>query len=326
MSDVAMTNKSEWATTLIALGQFLAEIKGATLARKSTFALCLPRIDYAAAFFVTGIIKQSHQGEPVHDQLARLQKLKGRWVSFVEGGRTGVGLLEKVPEDIRDQCKILHYKKKLPDFESMTEEERKRYVPPRSGGLWSLLRADKWSSIKPVGRDFDSHKGARSNQVVKATKQSSRIQAFNRYFSTDLGDEILSSRRSHVWIYGNATRIHSEVFETLIPNEDLRLAEILRPDSHAEYAASAHCSIAAGKSISLEADSMVVLEAGRCLADQLAATERCHRTILLGRNSPSYDESAQLVMDAYARRHADDAPQPDLSCPISIKYLFFYHA
>jgi hypothetical protein len=325
MSDVAITNKSEWATTLIALGQFFAEIKRATLDRKSTFALCLPRIDYAAAFFAVGIIKQSHQGDPVADQLARLQKLKGCWVSFVDGGRSRVGLLETVPEDIGGQCKILHYKKKLPDFESMTEEERKRYVPPKSGGLWSVLGPDSWSSIKPAGRDFDSERGARADQVARATKQSARIQAFNRYFSADLGDEILSSRRCHVWIYGNTTRIHSEISESLIPNEDLCLAEILRPDSQPEYTTSAHCSVAAGKDIRVEADSMVVLEAGRCLADQLAATEDCHRVVLLGRNSPSYGESAQFVLDAQARRHAADALQPDLSCPISIKYLFFYH-
>jgi hypothetical protein len=187
------------------------------------------------------------------------------------------------------------------------------------------LSADKWPSIKPTGRDFDSEKGARADQVVKASKQSSRIQAFNQYFGTNLGDEILSSARSHVWIYGNATRIHSEILEPLIPNENIRLTEFLRPDSQPEFATSAHCSIATGKSINLDAESIVILEAGRSLADHLAATEHCHRIVLLGRNLPSYDESAQLVMDAYARRHADDAPQVDFKSPDSIKHLFFYH-
>jgi hypothetical protein len=95
-----MTNKqSEWVTAFFAFGQFLAD-KQPTLARKTTLALCLPRINYAAAFLALGVIKRSHHGEPVDTQLARIGKLKGCWVSFVEGGRAGVGLLEKVPEDI----------------------------------------------------------------------------------------------------------------------------------------------------------------------------------------------------------------------------------
>jgi hypothetical protein len=323
--EVSMTTDAVWATTLIALGRFLAEAKRTTLPRKCTLALCLPRVDYAAVLFAIGIIKHSYQGEPVPDQLGRLRKLKGAWVSFVEAGRTGVGRLEQVPDDVDGQCKILHYKKRLPNFDCMTAEERKRYVPPKSGGLWTLLRADRWSSIKPAGRDFDSERGARADQVVRATTQSARIQAFNRYFSADFGDDILSSRSCNLCIYGNATRIHSEIFETLIPNEDLRLAEILRPDSQPEYATSAHCTVASEASITPKAGSIVIFEARRRLADQLAATEDCDRTVLLGRNSPNYAESAQLVMDAYALRHADDPPQPDFTCPMSIKYLLFYH-
>src|SRR5262249_38088792 len=152
-----------------------------------------PRINFAAALIAIGVIKRTHQGDAVDNQLARLKKLKGCWVSFVEGGRTSVGLLEKVPEDTRGHCSILHYKKKLPDFDSMSEEQRKRYIPPKSGGLWSLVSADNWPSIKPTGRDFDCQKGARAAEVAKANRQSSRIQAFNQYFGTDLGDEILSS-------------------------------------------------------------------------------------------------------------------------------------
>src|SRR5262249_37942732 len=211
-----------------------------------------------------------------------------------------------------------HYKKKLPDFASMTADERKQYIPPKSGGLWSLLGADKWSSIKPAGRDFDSQKGARSDQVRKATQQRSQINAFNRHFRTALGDEILSSKGSCVWIFGNLTRIQREIFEPLIGKEELRLAEILKPDSQPEYAGCAHCSIAAGKNISLDADSIVILEAGRCLADHIVAAQHCNRIILLGRNSPSYSESAQLILDAQSGRHADDAPEPNLSCPISM--------
>src|SRR5262249_39381986 len=113
----------EWATTLIAFGQFVVESKQSAISRRSTLALCLPRIDFAAAFLAIGVIKGSNQGKPARDQLDRLEKLKGCWVSFVEDGRTKVGLLEKVPDDIHGHCSIRHYKKKLPDFSSMTADE-----------------------------------------------------------------------------------------------------------------------------------------------------------------------------------------------------------
>ena len=287
--------------------------------------MCIRDSDFAALFLTLGIIKGSIGAIEAKAKLDRIRNLIGKWVSFQDVEGCTVGRLEY--DEALGEIKILHYNRKMPNFESMTEEEIRKYNPPKSGALWSILKSKQWHTIRPVGREYDLARGARANQSLRAGRQNKVIETFERLLETEFGDYILSSTGCLARIYGNITRINIELDESLDPNMQLRLAEILRPDSRQEFAASTHCSVSKNSGAVLsELNGCAILEAGRCIEDCMAATIGTHRIVLLGRNSINYEECAQLIKNAYYHRCGDEALVPHVKTPLSIKYLSFYHA
>lgn len=291
----------EWARSLAVLGEKLVELVDQEKPHRLTLALCLPCMPYAAAFIGIGVVKKRFSGLSCISHKERLESLVGDWVSIEKGNQTRVGILEFDSGDNTFQIKIQKH------------------------GLWELLDEKDWPQVMPTGRDFNPNRRLSQRQKEKVENQNRSISILSDLFSYDLWEAALERSGKIFTIYGNKTRLNQELSESLFEENEASLGKVLRPEGHPDYGESFHCALESSRYAMPEGQGeLVILEAGRTLPDQLAASHHLHRVVLLARNAADYEECAGLMMKQSSLRISKD-PMLDLKLPSSIGILSFYH-
>jgi len=320
---------SPWAEALVKLGFTFARALELHEQSNATLAICLPRIEFAALLLALGVIKWKTSKASPKEGLERLHALVGTWVSYEHNGVTKVGRLDQVPQNEDGYVRILEFKgKKVPNFEDMSLEERKRYIPPKSAGLWHLVESEWWATIKPVGREFDDQRGAPAHQVARIAGAARNSSIVEKLIGSGAEYWLMTSREKPIRIIGCKSRLDGELQED-IPLADnsgtLKLIPMLRPAGSEEYAASSHIWVGScTKMQCVDPESICIIEGGRLLEDNLIASSRNSRVVLLGRNAPSYEEAAQIVKNAFLHRSKEFTVNC-VKVPLHIKVLSFIH-
>ena len=293
-----------WIDYLIYIGEFIQALSAKDKAKNITIALCLPRIDYAAAFIGLRILKGSNVNSEakIADAVNAppLHQWVGKWVAFqTKAGQDIVGILEYCSNF--NEYKIRHYKRKMPNLADVTLEERAAYRPPTSGGLWDILQPSDWPRVTPAGREFNEARRVGSHQIERVVNTSKTISNLSKFLDFDFSKLNIITNKSIFDIYCNKSRITREISESLSSDSDAILSEILKPKESSFDRTSGHyCEIKSNKiEVNSIKGSIMIIESGNLLSDHLVQSRSCNRVILLGRNTPHYQESAHLINQEY---------------------------
>jgi hypothetical protein len=320
-----ITSLPKWAKALVELGKAISDLSRPP-SHLTTLVVCLPRVDFAAGLMTLGLILHRLVADEDISGIIRLNSLVGEWVSFPGDNKTLIGYLESVDHDSK-QARIAVYKRQPPDFEEMSYEKRKNYVPPCSGALYYLIKASRWHTVRPTGKNYSLEKGGTNLGGSLHHQGHDRIiKAINHHFGNAASDSLLRFSGETVTVLGNVSRLNKELEEPVFSEPALSLNDIVRPNSLNDGTAI-HCVIktTASQNIAPEPGSVAIIEATRSLADHLSATKACHRIIILGRNTHHYEEAAGIIRDIHSFRVSDASPLPTECCPTSGNLLIFNH-
>jgi hypothetical protein len=189
----------------------------------------------------------------------------------------------------------------MPALENMTPEGRAAYKPPASGELSDILQTFDWCRVTPIGREFNEGRRVGSHQVNRVVNTNKSIFNLSNFFKFDFSKIDIKADTSLFDIYCNKRRITREISESLSSDSDAILSEILKPKESSFDRTSGHyCEI---KSNKIEVNSIkgpiMIIESGNLLSDHLVQSRSFNRVILLGRNTPHYQESAHLINQEY---------------------------
>jgi hypothetical protein len=301
----ASSRMPSWTRVLMRFGEQCSRSVAETPDSRLTLALCLPRVNYAAAFFGLGVIKSKYPVTRVETQDQRLQDLVGKWVCLeLETATTNVGILEYCK--VSQKYKLRIYQKKLPSPDSMSEEKWRKYTPPKSNALWIVLDPQNYGKIQPTGKNFNATKTVSKTQVKKIKAATVSISNLGDLFDCDFRLPLNSGSELIFSIYGNKQRILEEISSSLYAWKETRLAEVLKPKIALSENADFHCDVKSSKEEMTGNDrTIVVIEADRSLPDRLVASRGFNRVVILGRNSASYEESAASLNQEFDIRTRD---------------------
>jgi hypothetical protein len=313
-----------WAICLVYVGETFAKLVDGVPSKYLTVSLCLPRVDYAAAFVGLGIVKNSLSAPDVSSTENRMKKLVGQWVVLKKELRGAcVGRLEHDEDTL--EYKIVHFKKQLPNPNSMTQEQWRNYSPPQSLALKTVLRPQDLDKVQAAGREFNEERSVGKHQVKKILSQDSSSTVLGHLLECDFKETAVGESGCIFTVYGSKARIAEEWAESLFREREAYVQSILRPKGCKEYEGSFRCGVEGLRSrMSDDNGSIAIIEAGRSLADQLVEGKARHRIILVGRNTPSYNESASLIMGDFDSRSEDCLAFADFTSK-SIHCLSYYH-
>lgn len=303
-------------------GELISRNAKETADRKLTVALCLPRVDYAGVFLGLGIMKAHCTSGNSDSEQERLKQLIGKWVSFEGPRKTVVGILEHC-EDSKE-FSIREYSR-IPKEESMTEEAWRNFQPPKVTKAWTVLMPTQYSKVHPTGRTFNEERRVGTNQVESVVSQNHSLSTLSKLLGVNFAEAYSETTKTPFCIIGNKSRIQNELSEPTFENDSTCLAEILRPQCLPKYGDSSCCNILSARAFSTDGSpSVVIAEGSRNLADTLVSSRSSNRIILLGRNSPAYEESVESLMDEFSIRK-NEAPEIKFESLSAIITLPFYH-
>jgi hypothetical protein len=291
-----------WAKTLTALGERFAILAADHKSPRVTLALCLPCIDYAAAFLGIGILKARLSASSIVSQKDRLDSLLGQWVIFKGTRQTDVGILEFCPASNSFKIRLEKH------------------------GLWTVLEEQYWDRVRPTGREFNLNRRPGHKQVEKIEEQNRSISILSDLFEFNFWGGALEKSGSFFSIYGNKTRVNQELSEPLSRNFRASLGELLRPEGYLNYGETFHCTLETNRTpISDDGETaLVLIEAGRSLPDQIAKSRNLNRVVLLARNAAVYQYCAEIMMQQSSLR-TGACPALDIELPDSLEILSFHH-
>jgi len=275
-----------WTLDLISLGAEFSLLSSEQDVESLTLVLCLPRVDYAAAFLGLGILKSQLESNESQGE-RRMKDLLGRYVICQDGrNKTRLGFLEYC--EINKDYKITEYSRKNTSFS------------------WVLNNED-WQNVSPVGISFNRERRLNESQIKSVKAEAHSLFQINRHFNCSFSRSIFENPQCAFIVRGNKARISEEILSPLSICGNLALETVLRPKNETKYAESFHCSVESFRSTCDMQDdnSIVIIEASRNLSDDLVSFKKRNRIILLGRNSVSYDESSSLIMDTFYRRKTE---------------------
>lgn len=290
----------DWVNTLVAIGERFEEVASNESSKRLTVVLCLPCIDFAAAFLGIGILKSRFNHLSSTSQKDRMFSLIGKGVEFRIKGKTKAGILE--------YCEIDgNYKIRL------------------RGTLRIVLKESDWVNVASAGRQFNLKRTVSKKQIEKLEKQSQAISQFSEMFSIRGCGSVLEKSGCIFNVYGNLNRLNNELAEPLPICGGYSIGDFIRPRGQTNYGESFHCSLESSRSsISDDAAIRVIVEAGLSLPDQMVQSRSCHRIVILARNIASYEECGNLISGQSFHPNGFDHLF-DLSIPQSIITLSYYH-
>lgn len=312
----------EWAHSFISFGEIMALKVQENTDKKLTVALCLPRVDYAGAFLGLGIMKADCTSGNTDSEPERLKQLVGKWVSFEGPRKAVVGILEHC--EYRNEFSIREYSR-IPEEDSMTEEECRNFQPPQIAAAWTVVMPKYYSKVHPTGRIFNEERRVGTNQVESVVSQNHSVSTLSKLIGVNFAEAYPETTKNPFCIIGNKSRIQNELSEPIFENDPTCLAEILRPGCMPKYSDSRCCDIVSPRAFNKDGNPpFVIAEGSRSLADTLVSSRSSNRIILLGRNSPTYEECVESLMDEFSIRK-NESPEIKFESSSAIITLPFYH-
>jgi len=319
-SPLKMTNPESsdslppWAMDLISLGECFLNLTRVHEDRRLTLALCLPRVEFAAAFLGLGILKMMTNEQMLPSQEEhRIRGLLGEWVTFQGTKR----------KPVIGQLEYFENEKKYKIREPVKQNDKKKIGA--SSGLLHVLRTQDFDKVQRAGRSYNQNRRVGSNQFRKVISQNNSLSVLGKMLTCEL-EHLQSQPPGDVFnIYGNRSRIDSDMLQSLMLGQNVCLADALRPSSLRDYEESHRCQVFPARSVLPEDGAcIVIIEGSRGLPDQLSATSNSNRIILLARNSPCYEECVDSVLDRYRLRKGDLSEPIMVNSKLIISRAFFH--
>jgi hypothetical protein len=303
-----MSPMPHWPVALANLGKAVFSAAEDHTCPPFTIALCVPRLDFAAAFIGVGIISKYLTVAEFLSEEQRIKDLVGKSVVFDTGtGNRIAGRLEYC--EIRGDYKICEY--------------ARRKSLKSSYGAHVLERKD-WNAVRPVNCEFSLERRVSRTQIARISKRLSSLDSLGPVFGLPL-EEAATDSACLFTIFGNKSRLHDELRQNLEEGTPSSLQGILRPQSLQEFESSFRCRLESRDSRLFDGCGIVIAEASRSLSDLLLSSRSKHRVVLLGRNSADYEECSSIVLDAFGRRK-DLMPSLTSDLPQAVQSLTFYHS
>ncbi|MBT64844.1 MAG: hypothetical protein CML13_16725 [Puniceicoccaceae bacterium] len=309
--DVQMNKLPVWAKNYIKIGRtFSCQTKSSPSNHPSTLALCIPKIDFAAAFIALGVTIDASEAFTANYNLEELKTMIGSWVSFQGRRSREIGMLKSVPESNTEMITVTMYKKKLPDLSKLPPEKARAYSPPACKSCEAQLIEKLWHTIQPVvnsdNLELETGSRTRAHRIGSNHDRTKRIQSI---FNSNQARWITGTSNIETTLIGNKARLTEEITTPIRFNDSTdktKLESIIRPVSNPSFKGTEHSSIISNSRLkSTDFDGIYIIEGGPNLHDALRATKDKNRIVLIERCSPSYYNCAATIREGYTERAAD---------------------
>lgn len=289
--------------------------------RRGTLVICLPRIEFAWCFVVFGFARSLAPAAPVIDHLARLKPYVGHWVSFADliGGRFE-GVLDEVPDSLAEgSVKII-----------VRRQRAGALKQGKSHQTSAVLVQSQLPSVQILSEtEEDKNDGFRMNHAP-APELSDDLVALAQRLLGDQASNWLAGHgvRTNVAAYGTRGRMASECNAKIGIAEgasQFRLSEILKPGGKGFLETVGRIRVLPSSSLARSPGggmppSLVVVESLTRAQQLLALTSQVNRILLLARNAPGYNDSAEALYDSYRHRL-----EPELPCSAKGDFPYIFH-
>ncbi len=316
MQDGLIREFPVWAKLLAKLGRYMSTEDGTKDGDMPRIAVvCLPRIDYAALFTSYGALHAltNFEESSANSQSINLEALVNRTVSYlkIKGQETTtiLGRLESVD--------------RASGTASLTTRRDKK-----ANFVYSIDRKD-WHWVRESDMTFDITKGATNRQTLRAGEAYSEYHKIAATVGNILASAATRTSGAYLTIVGEKSRFFEEIESlTFCSNETSIPAGILLnsgDDSGKHFRNGGRYIelLASSRNLSEAESSVVVVEAGRALGDQLQQLGENKRAIILvAANKRSHNDVVDLLAPFINFRGRKE-PVPDLKdTPQYLKIIF----
>lgn len=307
-----------WIRSLVELGGFVGTQDAS---QPVTVAVCLPRVEFSGLLLAVGAGLRASLNTPNNDWRNIWPDWIGRRIAFSYVGNPYV-----------------YWQGIISGASSETPE--KLNIQTNSGPGWQLplselhsIKLDPEKAGQPLGDHYPAKKAFRDERGERLKKlliqYAFKDETCGKH-KTSLANKVVGELYGswhQITLVGVKNRIFAEFNESLpcATNEQTacQFADLLRPEGLVED--SAILQLISARDLATEsAWPLVLIEGSRRLSENLRATEKKHRIILLGRNEPHYSDSVDIVNNQFQQRTADFS-LPDCSFPEQIKLRMFHH-
>ena len=311
------SESGRWMRCLVELGGLVST---QDISRPITVAVCLPRVEFAGVLVAVGACLRA-SFNPSPDWRTNWMDWAGKRIAFSLAENPYVywgGIISGSAPDSSEKLII------------QTNSGR--------GWPWSIqdlysVKPDPENDGQPLG-DHDQAKKAfrdeRSDRLkrllIQCAFKDETCDKLKAFLANKVVGELYSSWHL-ITLVGVKNRILEEFNGTLPcatngPTAG-QFADLLRPEGLVED--SAILQLVSARDLTTESTwPLVLIEGSRRLSENLRATEKKHRIILLGRNEPNYPDSVDIINNQFQQRTADFS-LPDFSFPEQIKLRMFHH-
>jgi hypothetical protein len=307
-----MSQFPQWPISLANLGKNLYEAVKDKSSPPFTFALCMPRLNFAALCIGVGILCKHINSAKSSSEEQKIKELLGQSVIFNKGTKKIGGILEYC--EIRNSYKILQYDR----------TKKRKLKPGDSLAKAVVLARNEWNAVRSADFEFSLERGASKAQIERLSVRLSALEALAPVFGIP-NDADANEAKCLFTVAGNKTRVLDELTQDLQVGTFSCLKGILRPQSFPEFASSFRCRLESSKCQITDDSGILIAEASRSLGDLLRSSRSKHRVVLLGRNSAEYEECSNLILDAF-RSRKNGMPDVIYDLPQTLRVLAFYQS
>ena len=305
-----------WAQYLAKLGRFMSQGDGMSVSSLPSIAVvCVPRIDYTSIFVGYGSLGALSNTEetglfpPHHD----LNFLLGKNVSYlkIRGSEQAIvlGRLECINPAAGEVTLLT----------KINPTSHERYIISRKDSNW----------IRGTDVSFDIARGATNNQRQRAGEGYSEYQQIAKVAGHSLASAATRISGPYLTVIGEKSRFIEELASLDFNFNEASISAGLLLNSETEGGDYFRHSgryiqlLASGRALSEAHASIVVIEAGRRLGDQLTQISKDKRAIILvAANKRSHNDVVELLAPMINFRGLHDSA-PDLGeTPHYLKTIF----
>ena len=305
-----------WAQYLAKLGRFMSHDDGISFSNLPSLAVvCLPRIDYSSIFVAYGSLDAlSNTDETdLSSQHHDLDMLLGKSVSYLKIRASEqtvlLGRLEYID----------HAAGEVTLLTKINSTSHERY----------LISRNDWHWIRGTEVLFDIARGATNIQRQRAGEGYSEYQKIAKAAGHSLAAAATRIFAPYITVIGEKSRFIDEIASLNFNFKDTSISAQLLMNSETEACEYFRHSgryiqlLASGRAPSEAHSSLLVIEAGRSLGDQLTQISRDKRAIILvAANKRSHNDVVDLLAPMINFRGLHDSA-PDLGeTPHYIKTIF----
>jgi hypothetical protein len=291
--------------------------------RRGTLIICLPRIEFAWCFVAFGFARSLAPAAPVVDHLARLKPYIGHWVMFTNlRGDLVQGVLSSVPDSLTEgSVEVVVRKQRVASL--------KLGKAPKTS---EILEQSQLPSVQIISDDQeDEDAGFQMNYAPAPEFPDELVALAQRLLGPRACDWLEDTQGlipDSIAAYGTRGRMACECNAKIGIAEgasQFRLSEILKPGGKGFLEPVGRIRVLPSSSLARlpgggMLPSLVLVESLTRAQQLLALTSQVNRILLLARNAPGYNDSAEALHDSYRHRL-----EPELPCSAKGDFPYIFH-